>query len=120
MMRNCFPSDSCKYTEICFLINSIFLTHQDLTEDWVLIENMSLKDISMSKFTLCDEERANKLEFPEDLVLEPHSFLKVVCSPGRASNLAIFDEEDDVRRVWLVKQPSEVVEGMGVDGNSLR
>ena len=102
-MHDCFPSDSCKYTEICFLINSIFLTHQDLTEDWVLIENMSPKDISMSKFTLCDEERANKLEFPEDLVLESHSFLKVVCSPGRASNLAIFDEEDSRTTLFMWK-----------------
>jgi hypothetical protein len=66
----------------------------DLTEDWVLIENTSRKTLYMSDFTLCDEERSNKLSFPDDLEVAPRHFLKVVCSPGRASNLDIFQEED--------------------------
>ena len=48
----------------------------------------------MSHFTLCDEERRNKLSFPEDLVVEPNNFLKVVCSPGRANSLDDYDEQD--------------------------
>eukprot|EP00615_Pteridomonas_danica_P007424 CAMPEP_0114355942 /NCGR_PEP_ID=MMETSP0101-20121206/20607_1 /TAXON_ID=38822 ORGANISM="Pteridomonas danica, Strain PT" /NCGR_SAMPLE_ID=MMETSP0101 /ASSEMBLY_ACC=CAM_ASM_000211 /LENGTH=206 /DNA_ID=CAMNT_0001498161 /DNA_START=20 /DNA_END=637 /DNA_ORIENTATION=- len=66
----------------------------DLEEDWVLIENMTNKPVEMREFCLCDEDRRDKLLFPGELVLEPHEFLKVICSPGRSKDLDSLLEED--------------------------
>jgi len=77
----------------------------DLQEDWVLIENFSNSPVSMGAYTLCDEERENKLEFPVDLVLQPGRYLKVICAPGRTKNLDVFEEEDGRTSLFLWKTP---------------
>jgi len=46
-------------------------------EDWVLIENNSGAPVSMGCYCLCDEDRANKLQFPDDVIVQPGHFLKV-------------------------------------------
>lgn len=77
----------------------------DLHEDWVLIENTSRKPVPMGSFSLCDEERIHKLEFPEDLILGSKQFLKVICAPGRTRNLETF-EEDGRTTLLLWKTPA--------------
>jgi hypothetical protein len=46
----------------------------DLTEDWVLVENMTAHPVNMGAYCLCDEGRLHKLQFPDDLVVAPRPF----------------------------------------------
>ena len=77
----------------------------DLHEDWVLIENMTWAPVNMGAYCLCNEGRQSKLQFPEDVVVAPKSFLKVVCAPGRTKSLEAFEEEDGRTTLLLWKTP---------------